>query len=198
MRSVEAARAANDAGADMIGFIFANSKRYIHPEQAALISKESRGSAKVGVFVDEEIEKVNSIAELCQLDYVQLHGHETPEYCEQIRFPIIKAFRFKDDCDCRIINQYRVNFALVDSYIPGQAGGTGVTFDWQQARQILSQIKMPVLAAGGLTIENVKDAIALLKPTGVDVSGGVETDGVKDLIKIKEFVETVRTVQRGC
>ena len=182
----------------MLGFVFAPSKRYIEPQQAAQIAGAVSGIAKVGVFVDEEAERVNQIAELCQLDFVQLHGREDRSYCSRMQRPVIKAFRISKECDDRQVNDYPVKIALLDSYLPGQNGGTGVAFDWQQAQKTCSLIKIPVLVAGGLTAANVAEAVAILKPAGVDVSGGVETEGVKDIRKITQFIQAARAAQRGC
>lgn len=196
IRSLAAARAAQQAGADMLGFVFADSRRYIDPEQAAAIGRQVAGIAKVGVFVNASLAEVKRIAALCALDYVQLHGEETPEYCRRLELPVIKAFRFNAECSAGQINQYKAAFALLDSYCPGQSGGTGLVFDWRQAQAVCRQIRMPVLAAGGLNAGNAAEAIALLQPAGVDVSGGVETNGVKDIDKIDQFIQAVRAVRR--
>jgi phosphoribosylanthranilate isomerase len=195
---LEAAQSAQAAGADMIGFVFAASKRSIEPEQAATISKAVPVVAKVGVFVDESAEVVNQIADLCDLDYVQLHGQESLVYCRQIKRPIIKAFQVTKQCGYQQINEFKVDYALLDSYIPGQNGGTGIAFNWHEAKETCYKISLPVIVAGGLTAENVQEAILTLNPAGVDVSGGVETNGVKDTAKIRQFIQAARAAQRGC
>lgn len=194
---MEAAQSAQAAGADMIGFIFAASKRRIEPEQAATISKAVPAVAKVGVFVDESVAIVNQIADLCHLDYVQLHGQESLAYCRQIKRPVIKAFQVTKQCGYQQINEFKVEYALLDSYIPGQKGGTGIAFDWHAAKETCGKISLPVLVAGGLTAENVRQAVLTLSPAGVDVSGGVETNGVKDTAKIRQFIQAARAAQRG-
>jgi phosphoribosylanthranilate isomerase len=195
---LEAALSAQAAGADMIGFVFAASKRSIEPEQAATISKAVPVVAKVGVFVDESAEVVNQIADLCDLDYVQLHGQESLVYCRQIKRPIIKAFQVTKQCGYQQINEFKVDYALLDSYILGQNGGTGIAFNWHEAKETCYKISLPVIVAGGLTAENVQEAILTLNPAGVDVSGGVETNGVKDTAKIRQFIQAARAAQRGC
>lgn len=181
----------------MLGFVFAASKRQIRPEQAAAISREVSGIAKVGVFVDAGLEQVKQIAALCRLDYVQLHGQESPEYCRRLGLPVIKAFRFTAGCTEALINAYEAEFALLDSFSPEQSGGTGKVFDWPQAQALCRGINLPLLAAGGLNAGNVAGAVSILQPAGVDVSGGVETNGVKDVDKIHQFIQAVRAVRRG-
>ena len=181
----------------MLGFVFAPSKRQIRPEQAAAISREVPGIAKVGVFVDAGLEQVKHIAALCKLDYVQLHGQESPEYCRRLGLPVIKAFRFTAGCTEQLMNSYEAEFALLDSFSPGQSGGTGKVFDWLQAQAVCRGINMPLLAAGGLNAGNVAGAVSILQPAGVDVSGGVETNGVKDVDKIHQFIQAVRAARRG-
>lgn len=194
---MEAAQSAQAAGADMIGFVFAASKRRIEPEQAAIISKAVPAIAKVGVFVNESAAMINHIADLCHLDYVQLHGQESLVYCRQIQRPIIKAFQVTKQCGYQQINEFKVDYALLDSYIAGQNGGTGIAFDWQATKETCSKISLSVIVAGGLTAENVQEAILTLNPAGIDVSGGVETNGVKDTAKIRQFIQAARAAQRG-
>lgn len=182
----------------MIGFVFAASKRIIEPEQAAIISKAVPDIAKVGVFVNESAAKINHIADLCHLDYIQLHGQESLVYCRQIKRPIIKAFQVTKQCGYQQINEFKVDYALLDTYIPGENGGTGIAFNWDEAKETCRKISLPVIVAGGLTAENVQEAILTLNPAGVDVSGGVETNGVKDTAKIRQFIQAARAAQRGC
>lgn len=197
IQSLEIAQTVVQNGADLMGFIFAPSRRYIAPEKAAQISQQIRCVKKVGVFVNETIDKVNEIAGQCHLDYVQLHGDETPEYCKEINYPIIKAFRYNEEFDSHTVNQYDVDMVLIDSYQVGKAGGTGKTFSWQEAKQSFREIKPPILVAGGLTIGNVKEAVQVLSPMGIDVSGGVEINGEKSIEQIKEFLAYARLLERG-
>ena len=140
------------------------------------------------MFVNRPLAEVREIAECCQLDYIQLHGDETAEYCREIKWPVIKAFRVGGNFDPAAIAAYQVEWLLLDSFVPGQAGGTGIAFDWGHVRDIVGQINRPFLAAGGLTADNVAEAVRILKPWGVDVSGGVETAGAKDEEKIRQFI----------
>ena len=126
MRTVAAARAAEEAGADYIGFIFAkNSRRYVAPETAQEIARALHRVRTVGVFVDAPMSDVNAIAGLVGLDYVQLHGHESAEMAQQAERPVIKAYRYGDDFSVEAANAYPAEMILVDSYVAGAAGGTG-------------------------------------------------------------------------
>jgi len=192
MKTVSAALAAEEAGADYIGFVFAKkSRRFIAPKAAQEIVRELRHAQKVGVFVDAPMDEVNAIAALVGLDYVQLHGHETAETARGSERPVIKAYRYGDDFDVDAANKYPAEIILVDSYLQGAAGGTGTVFAWQEAREI-ARITKPVLIAGGITAENVGEAAVIFHPFGVDVSGGLEEQGEKSEEKIRAFMEAVR------
>lgn len=197
IQSLKIAETVAKNGADFMGFIFAPSKRYIAPEKAAQISQRIDYIKKVGVFVNEAVDKVNEIAEQCSLDYVQLHGDESPAYCKKINYPIIKAFRYNGDFSSSMVNQYDVDMVLIDSYQAGKVGGTGKTFSWQEAKQSFREIKQPILVAGGLTIDNIKDAVEVLSPMGIDVSGGVEINGEKSVEQIERFLAYARALERG-
>lgn len=147
--------------------------------------------------MDAPLDEVQDIAKRCKLDYVQLHGNESPEYCRLVKYPVIKAVRVGGDFDPLALAAYDVDWVLFDSFVPGQQGGTGLTFDWQKARVQRQQVKIPLFVAGGLTPENVGDAVEILSPEGIDVSGGVETDGRKDLEKIRQFLIAARRVKGG-
>lgn len=193
MRTVAAAHAAEEAGADYVGFIFAkNSRRYVAPEAAREIARTLRHVKKVGVFVDAPMDEVNEIATYVGLDYVQLHGHESAEMAEQAERLVIKAYRYGDDFSVEAANAYPAEMILVDSYVQGAAGGTGTAFHWQEAAQKIAHVTKPVLIAGGITAENVGEAAAIFQPFGVDVSGGLEEDGEKSEAKIRAFMEVVR------
>lgn len=193
MKTAAAAHAAEEAGADYIGFIFAkNSRRYVAPETAREIARALRHVKKVGVFVDVPMSDGNAIADLVGLDYVQLHGHETAEMARQAERPVIKAYRYGDDFDADAANAYPAEMILVDSYVAGAAGGTGMTFGWQAAAQELARVTKPILIAGGITAENVGEAAVIFHPFGVDVSGGLEEGGEKSEAKIRAFMEVVR------
>lgn len=193
MKTVSAALAAEEAGADYIGFVFAKkSRRFIAPKAAQEIVRELRRAQKVGVFVDAPMDEVNAIAALVGLDYVQLHGHETAETARGSERPVIKAYRYGDDFDVDAANKYPAEIILVDSYLQGAAGGTGTVFAWQEAAREIARITKPVLIAGGITAENVGEAAVIFHPFGVDVSGGLEEQGEKSEEKIRAFMEAVR------
>lgn len=193
MRTITAACAAEEAGADYIGFIFAeSSRRYIAPEAARKIARALHRVRTVGVFVDAPMSDVNAIAGLVGLDYVQLHGHETAEMAKESQYPVIKAYRYGDDFNADAANAYPAEMILVDSYVQGAAGGTGTAFHWQDAAREIARVTKPVLIAGGITAENVGAAAAIFQPFGVDVSGGLEKDGGKSEEKIRVFMEVVR------
>jgi phosphoribosylanthranilate isomerase len=148
----------------------------------------------VGVFVDEAPERMSEIAMEVGLDWVQLSGHEEVEIAAQIDVPAIKALRFDGHASEAGWSEYGDTCdrlpVMVDAHVPGSFGGAGVVADWEAARRLAAS--RAVLLAGGLTPDNVADAIAAVQPWGVDVSSGVETDGVKDLDKIRRFVAAAK------
>ena len=195
MTNLNDALSALKAGADALGFVFyKQSPRYIEPEIASEIIRNLPPLVTVvGVFVNEQIDKVREIASYCLLDILQFHGFESPEYCEWYHNRVIKAFRVKDASSMEEIKKYKdkVSGYLLDSNSEVAYGGTGSTFDWSVAREI-SRI-LPVVLAGGLTPDNVAQAISEVQPYGVDVSSGVESaPGSKDMEKMRSFVESVR------
>ena len=193
MRSLAAAHAAESAGADYIGFIFAKeSRRYIAPEAAREIVRALGCVKTVGVFVDMPMDEVNEIAAHVGLDYVQLHGHESAEMAKASAYPVIKAYRYGDDFSVDAANAYPAELILIDSYVQGAAGGTGMTFRWQEAAREITRVTKPVLIAGGITAENVGEAAEIFYPFGVDVSGGLEENGEKSEEKIRAFMEAVQ------
>lgn len=186
-----------EVGADALGFVFfPKSPRYIEPEQAREIIRELPPLVTVvGVFVDEHIDRVREIVKYCSLALLQLHGTESPEYCEWYSQRVIKVFRVKDRASIEEIKKYSVSGVLLDSYSDKAYGGTGSTFDWSLAREVVTL--KPVVLAGGLTAENVGQAIAQVRPYGVDVSSGVErAPGNKDHEKMQYFVEAVRKADK--
>jgi len=189
----EDALAAIALGADALGFVFyTRSPRRVTPEQAAaIVSRLPPFIAKVGVFVDEKLERVQEIMNLCSLDYAQLHGSESPEYCQKLGHRAIKAFRVNDESILEQLSDYKVVAILLDSYNPDMFGGTGRAFNWEiAARAARSNC---VILSGGLTPQNVAQAIKIVKPYAVDVSSGVEaSQGKKDHAKLKAFIQTVR------
>jgi phosphoribosylanthranilate isomerase len=189
--SPEEAVAAAEAGADAIGMVFAPSRRQI----SVNISREICRAvppfvSKVGVFVNEEAQKVQEIANYCGLDTLQFHGSESVAYCEQFVQKVIKAFRIKNEESLDEVRDFIQYTPLLDSYTQGEMGGTGLTFKWDLAVQIAQKHK--IILAGGLNENNVLSAIETVKPYAVDASSGIETNGKKDLNKIKRFINTIR------
>ena len=176
---------------EYIGFIFAPTRRYVSPNNAAeLKSRLADGIKAVGVFVNEDIETVLEIAKTVPLDVIQLHGDEDEDYIKSLGHvcEIWKAVRISGGE--KIPEIAGADRVLLDKYDACEYGGIGKTFDWSAGAEMMS--KTPVMLAGGLNNENVLQGIEIFNPVGVDVSSGVETDGVKDEKKIKEFIETVR------
>ncbi|MDC3414813.1 phosphoribosylanthranilate isomerase [Terrihalobacillus insolitus] len=192
VKTIDAAQHAVQNGADLIGFVFAKSKRRITKEQAKEIAQIiPEHVKKVGVFVNEPLDSIKDIAATVGLDYVQLHGDETPEFCEAVPYPVIKAFSIQSKEDFYAIRDYKCDYFLLDSPSGKYRGGNGTAFDWSLTKH-LSNVKGKVILAGGLSSENVSQAIAEANPQGVDVSSGVETDGEKDLNKITAFIREAK------
>jgi phosphoribosylanthranilate isomerase len=180
------------SGADAIGFVFAESKRKISLEEARQITASLPEKVlKIGVFVNETKEVMERTFEEVGLTHIQLHGDETPEFCRSIRYPVIKAIRVISDADLRIIPQFDCEYILLDSPNGKYRGGNGTTFDWNLMKEI-EIYRDKLILAGGLTIDNVLEAIDLGKPVMVDISSGVETNGMKDHSKIADFIKKVK------
>ena len=204
LTEVEHALAATEAGADFLGLVFAPSRRRVSPEKAREIVQTvhslSHRPVMVGVFVNAPVAEVNRIAELCRLDWVQLSGDESLEYCRELEWPIIKAIHISSHASMgaiaaeiertRSLITHQNLIYLLDTKDADLYGGTGKTFDWRTVRQITSDRN--IIVAGGLDASNVGRLIAEVEPWGVDVSSGVETEGKKDMLKVKAFIETVR------
>lgn len=192
IRTLEAANAVEQAGADFIGFVFAPSKRRISPHDAATISANlSPTIKKVGVFVNESKQNIQYIAKMVGLDYIQLHGDETATFAKSLQLPIIKAFSI-DAVHASTIRTFPCDYYLIDSPAEKYRGGSGKTFDWNRLTSLqLDHTKL--ILAGGLSANNVEEALINVQPSGIDVSSGVETDGMKDSKKIKVFVNKVKT-----
>jgi phosphoribosylanthranilate isomerase len=193
------ARAAVEAGADALGFIFyEKSPRYVAPAVAASIIAELPPLVTaVGVFVNEGLATVRSVMETCGLAMAQLHGDENASYCRELARPAMKAFRLKDRGSLLALAEYQgrggVRGFVLDTFSELAYGGTGRTLDWSLAADVAKSTT--ILLAGGLTPENVTEAIRTVHPYGVDVSSGVEAaPGKKDHAKIRAFVEAVRVV----
>lgn len=182
-----------------IGFVFAESKRKVTMEQAIELRNDLDPRIKaVGVFVNESMDRVVETAVNCRLDCIQLHGDENGQYVENLKkliksqydVEIWKAIRVKDESSLLLLDEYEVDAFVLDTFVEGAYGGAGKVFDWKLAKLAKSFGK--IIVAGGLSIDNVSDAIELVMPYGVDVSSNVETDGVKDEVKIRRFIEKVR------
>ena len=192
----EDALCAAKLGAAALGFIFClPSLRYIKPEIARkIISVLPNEVVKVGVFVNESAAEVKRIVEYCRLDFVQLHGDESPEYCSQ--FPparVIKAVELKNEDNLSYALGYDVAAILVDSRHAGLYGGTGKKADWDLARRIKN--KRPLILSGGLSGENIKDAVEKVTPQALDINSGVEiSPGKKDHAKLARLFDIVRKV----
>jgi phosphoribosylanthranilate isomerase len=194
LRNEQDALFAAKNGADAIGFVFAESKREISPLAARkIISKLSEETKKVGVFVNPSKELIHEIVETTGIDYVQLHGNETPEFCHSIPYPVIKALSIQSKEDLQQIHEYSCEYVLLDGPKGKYHGGNGISFDWSMLSTFDFKHKKVILA-GGLNPKNVKAAIANTSVFMVDVSSGVETDGQKDLTKIKNFLTAVKSV----
>ena len=194
----EAARTADENGADFLGFIlWPKSRRYVEPEKAARIVREVRGHAKtVGVLVDEPLETAARIVRTCGFDVVQLHGHEPPDYAETLRretgVRLIRAFRWRDDFSAEAANLYPADYILLDTFKAGMVGGTGETFRWREAVGEVRVLTKPLFLAGGISKENAREAAEILNPFALDVSGSLEENGEKSPKKIEEFLRSIR------
>lgn len=192
IQTVEHAKAAVDAGADLLGFVFAPSKRQVSAEQAwEIINTLPETIQTVGVFVNETVDNMQSIAQTAGLDFIQLHGDEIASIAESLPYKIIKAFPVTED-SLPTIRDYPADYYILDSPIGGARGGNGTVFDWDLAKDLPID-RNKIILAGGLEPSNVQEAIKRLSPVGVDVSSGVETDGVKDKLKIQQFVQAAKS-----
>ncbi len=215
LRSVEAALAAARAGADLLGFNFAPvSRRRVDPAIAreaaeALADKAPAGEAApgaqprgprpalVGIFVNQPLEQVAGLVERCALDYVQLSGDEDAAYCRAVSAVagarVIKAVRLASQSEeqvARLVEESGVALVLADAAVAGLWGGSGQAWDWRAAAGLAA--RYPLLLAGGLHAGNVGAAIAAVRPFGVDVASGVETGGVTDPQKVRDFIQSAK------
>jgi phosphoribosylanthranilate isomerase len=188
-------RAAVAAGVDAIGLVFyAASSRHIEPQQALEIARAVGPFVTVvGLFVNADAHTVHQVLDQVPLHLLQFHGDEDEEYCAAFKRPYMKAIRMRPDLDveAQIAAFPTASAILLDAYRPGVPGGTGETFDW---RRVPSDSDKPLVLAGGLTADNVAQAISATRVYGVDVSGGVESSaGVKDVNKIQAFINNARS-----
>ncbi len=194
LTNVDDALAAVEAGADFLGFVlWERSPRRVTIETAREIARQlPPGVRRAGVFVDAAVEQVMFSLRICDFSALQFHGRESPSFCKQFGVMTIKAFRVRDAASLQAMQGYDTDAFLLDTEVEGQPGGTGKTFDWSLAEGA-KQFAKPVFLAGGLTPENVGDALRAVQPFGVDVSSGVESaPGRKDHQKMRDFVAAAR------
>ena len=208
LRDPDSAVVAAESGASFLGFVFVEGvRRQLLPEQGAQVISNyrkalgSEGPKLVGLFANQPADFIDSVAKLCRLDYAQLCGDEPPDFWSELSIPVIRQVKVRDDIprsDSVALAVQEVELALdaghlaqLDKHVDGALGGTGFSFDWEVARKIARHHK--VLLAGGLTPENVAQAIHVARPWAVDVSSGVETSGQKDPAKIMAFAAAVGT-----
>lgn len=207
------ARAAASYGADFIGIVFAPSRRQVTMGQAARITEalgdrpRPPGAAAVdaveqrlrdgrpllvGVFADQDVDTINVIADECGVDLIQLSGSEPWEVCALLNRPVLKCLKVRDGQGAPdvLAQVHEGALLLLDPYVEGSYGGAGVTMDWRVAAGVART--QPVMLAGGLRPENVGEAVGTVHPWAVDVSSGVETEGVKDVAKIREFIKAAK------
>jgi phosphoribosylanthranilate isomerase len=190
--NLEDALLAEALGADAVGFIFyENSKRYVKPAAVKNISsKLSPFTMKVGVFVNEDLEIINSVAEKAGINTVQLHGEETPDFIDNIYYPVIKSFRIKNGFNFSELEKYKNVSYLLDTYSQKEYGGTGNKFDWEV---IPEEFKRNIILAGGISSDNIEYIIQNVKPFAVDLSSSVEKEpGKKDEEKLTVFFNKIK------
>lgn len=201
------AAAAAAAGADAVGFVFAESPRRVSPADAVRIARTLPSRLdRVGVFVAPSYDEAARTVEAAELNVVQLHGPPNPALVERLRAlgcRVAQAVRMRGEDDVAIALNVDADILLLDAFVPGRAGGTGRTFDWRLAAEVVQGLeqqrrRLPVVLAGGLTPENVTEAVRTARPQGVDVSSGVElAPGRKCPDKMRQFVRKVREIYGG-
>ena len=196
--NIDDALMAIDAGADALGFNFVpDTPRYLKDTKVAakIIEQLPPFVTTVGLFVNAALEVIQLIADECSLDMLQLHGEESPQFCRALNRRIIKAVRVKDELSVSHLSDYRVSGYLLDTYVKGVLGGTGVAFDWRLA--VKAKQYGRIILAGGLDPDNVGSAVQQVRPYGVDVSSRVEASpGRKDPVKVGAFIQNVREVDQ--
>lgn len=207
LRDTDSAVSASRVGADFLGFVFVTgARRSLSIKVARDIVSQYRqtvglyGPKLVGLFANQPISELEDVVQDVGLDMVQLCGEEMPEYLEKISVPVIKQIKVRDEMDKREVatetlieveNVTRMGHMVsLDRYHPGVRGGTGLSFDWNIAAEVASSAKF--ILSGGLTPENVRHAIEVVNPMGVDVSSGIEVEGIKNSKKIEDFAQAVR------
>ncbi|PEY66552.1 phosphoribosylanthranilate isomerase [Bacillus cereus] len=185
----ETAKRACEYGADALGFVFAESKRKITPKRAEEIIQELPANVlKIGVFVNESVEVIQKIADECGLTHVQLHGDEDNYQIRRLNIPSIKSLGVTSESDMKNAQGYETDYILFDSPKEKFHGGNGKTFSWELLGHMPKELRKKTILAGGLNALNIEEAIRTVRPYMVDVSSGVETEGKKDVEKIKQFI----------
>ena len=196
LKTEEHVRAAIEAKADFIGFVFAPSKRQISVETAktlaALIPPTIK---KIGVVVNETSDTLHHLFTEVGLDYIQYHGDEPPAFIDEVGLPAIKAFSITEAFDWKQLNNFKVDFYLLDAPGSSHRGGSGKTFNWEFIKDYPIP-KEKIILAGGLNAANVTEAIQITKPFAVDVSSGVEKNGLKDSNLITQFINAAKGVRQ--
>ena len=200
LTSLEDARFVSGALAHYLGFIFyEDSPRFVTPAEAGAIINWIEGPECVGVFVNQPLDDLNMIARQTGIDMVQLHGNESPEYCELVEKPVIKAIHVKETNTAAdledMIQPYLsvVDYLLFDTKIEGQWGGTGQTFDWSVLEEVADGL--PFFLSGGLNPDNVREACRTVQPYAIDLSSGLEAEpGTKDFDKVERFMDEMRDI----
>lgn len=194
LTNAEDTEAVMDLAPDAVGFIFwPQSRRYVIPAETAEWGRAAGPRIlRVGVFVNETRDMIQKAAEAAELDVIQCHGTESPEFCASLGMPVWKALNLVDGLPAPA-SDYDVDCFLVDGYSREAPGGTGVTADWDLAGDFVATAHRPVILAGGLVAATLPRAFEKVSPWGVDVSSGVESSpGRKDLEKVKQFIQTCR------
>ncbi len=201
IKTLRDALAAIDAGTDYLGFNFySKSVRFVDKETCtqitSVLKREHPNVKLVGVFVNLPVEEIKSIMNSCSLDLTQLHGDESTETFSKLAPCAFKAFRRIPDEEIKLFTRSEAPSFLMDATVNGSYGGTGITADWSAATKLA--IRYPLFLAGGLTPENVAEAVRQVNPWGVDVASGVESrPGEKDAKMIKDFVQAVHSVKES-
>ncbi|KKK34065.1 N-(5'-phosphoribosyl)anthranilate isomerase [Salinicoccus sediminis] len=197
VQTVEAAKAVEESGADMIGFLFADSRRRVTAGEAEEIAGAlGSGIRRVGVFVNAGKDEIDEAIRRAGLDYVQLHGDEDGDFARSLDARVIKVFSHASPCTFREMFSFPADFILIDSGSKNTRGGTGRAFDWS-ALDHPDIDKGRLILAGGLDAGNIRAAYSEVGPYAVDLSSGAETDGTKDPEKIKDIMNEVRSVNDG-
>ncbi|WP_226640017.1 phosphoribosylanthranilate isomerase [Bacillus tropicus] len=190
---METAKRACEYGADALGFVFAESKRKITPEQVKAITGELPAHVlKIGVFVNESVEVIQKIADECGLTHVQLHGDEDNHQIRRLNIPSIKALGVTSKADMKNAQAYETDYILFDSPKEKFHGGNGKKFSWELLAHMPKELREKTILAGGLNHLNIEEAIRTIQPYMVDVSSGVEIEGKKDVEKIKQFIKKAK------